>query len=257
MVDLSIDTKKTKQTIIRFLREESGKAGFSKAVVGLSGGIDSSLSCFLAVEAFGADNVLGICMPYKTSSPDSLTDAQQVITQLGIQSKVIPITAMADALIELDPLMDAVRRGNIMARMRMIVLYDQSAVYHGLVIGTGNKTEALLGYTTLYGDSACALSPLGDLYKTQIRQLAREMGIPERIIAKPPTADLWKGQTDEGELGFTYAEVDQVLHLLVDENLPPGECIKAGYSMEFIQRAIDRMQANEFKRRLPPIALIA
>ncbi len=141
-----------------------------------------------------------------------------------------------------------------MARARMIVLYDQSEVFKGLVVGTGNKTEILLGYTTLYGDSACALNPLGDLYKTQVRQLARAMGVPEVIVAKPPTADLWQGQTDEGELGFTYEEVDQLLYLLVDQRYSPQDCIEAGFSPEFVRKVVERMRRNHFKRVLPPIA---
>ncbi len=256
MSELSIDVQKVRNLITRFIHTEITKAGLSRAVVGLSGGIDSALSCFLAVDALGAQNVLGVCMPYKTSSPDSLTDAQLVITQLGIPSKVIPITSMVEPLIDLDPLMSAVRKGNIMARQRMIVLYDQSSVFQGLVVGTGNKTEAMLGYTTLYGDSACALSPLGNLYKTQVRELAKAMDIPDKIIDKPPTADLWKGQTDEGELGFTYAEVDKLLHMLLEERRSPDECIKSGFKQAFIEKVIRRMQANEFKRKMPPVAAI-
>ncbi len=256
MVNVSIDTKKARTAIKQFIREQTEKAAYQRLVVGLSGGIDSALSCFLAVDALGAENVLAVCMPYKISSPDSLSDAQLVIDQLRVPSKVIPITPMADPLIDLDPQMNAVRKGNIMARMRMIVLYDQSASFHGLVIGTGNKTEALLGYTTLFGDSACAFNPLGDLYKTQVRQLARDMGVPEKIVAKPPSADLWKGQTDEGELGFTYAEVDQVLLLLVDKHLAPEEIINEGFSQDFVGKVIQRMRVTEFKRHLPPVAIV-
>jgi NAD+ synthase len=152
------------------------------------------------------------------------------------------------------PEMDGLRRGNIMARERMIVLFDQSAAFKGLVLGTGNKTEYLLGYTTLYGDSANALNPLGDLYKTQVRQLSRALGVPEVIITKPPSADLWVGQTDEGELGFTYADVDQVLHLLVDQSASPEECVEKGFSRGFVQTVIDRVRKSHFKRVLPPIA---
>jgi NAD+ synthase len=153
--------------------------------------------------------------------------------------------------------MDQVRQGNIMARARMIVLYDQSAATKGLVIGTGNKTEILLGYTTLYGDSACALNPNGDLYKTQVRQLARAVGVPEDIVTKPPSADLWKGQTDEGELGFTYADVDQLLYLLVDERYKPEECVEAGFNEEFVREVIRRMRNNQFKRVMPPVAKLS
>ncbi|RCK73678.1 MAG: NAD synthetase [Anaerolineae bacterium] len=253
-IDLSINTDLARTILSGFIRSEIQRVGFDHAVVGLSGGVDSALACFLAAEALGPENVLAVCMPYRSSSPESLQHAQLVIDALGVHSVIIPITEMVDPLIGRDPQMNAVRRGNIMARARMIVLYDQSEVFKGLVVGTGNKTEILLGYTTLYGDSACALNPLGDLYKTQVRQLARAMGVPEVIVAKPPTADLWQGQTDEGELGFTYAEVDQLLYLLVDQRYSPQDCIEAGFSAEFVQKVVERMRRNHFKRVLPPIA---
>jgi len=256
-IDLTIDTGSVRHILIRFLRDEITKAGFSRAVVNLSGGLDSSLSCFLAAEALGAENVLALRLPYKSSSPDSLEHAQLVIETLGVQSLTIPITDMADALIQRFPDMSRVRRGNIMARLRMIVLYDQSAVFQGLAVGTGNKTEILLGYTTLYGDSACAINPLGDLYKTQNRQLAREMGIPAVIIDKPPSADLWLGQTDEGELGFTYAEMDQLLYLLVDQRYKPEDCVLMGFAESFVRAVMDRVRNNHFKRVMPPIAKLS
>jgi NAD+ synthase len=196
-------------------------------------------------------------MPYKTSSQDSLDHAQMVIDALGVQSLTIPITEMADPLIQRDPQINAMRKGNIMARCRMIVLYDQSAAFNGLVVGTGNKTEILLGYSTLYGDSACALNPLGDLYKTQVRQLSTAMGVPEAIIAKPPSADLWTGQTDEGELGFTYAEVDKLLYLLVDQRYTPTDAVDAGFAPAFVQAVVRRIQRNQFKRVPPPIAKLS
>lgn len=256
-IDLTINTDLARAILIGFIRSEITRAGFSRAVVGLSGGIDSTLSCYLAAEALGPRNVLAVRMPYKTSSPDSLEHAQMVINALGVQSATIPITGMADALFEQTPEANEMRRGNVMARARMIVLYDQSEVFRGLVVGTGNKTEILLGYTTLYGDSACALNPLGDLYKTQVRQLARAMGVPEAIVAKPPSADLWSGQTDEGELGFTYAEVDQLLYLLVDERYSPEECVQAGFAAPFVSAVVERMRRNHFKRLLPPIAKLS
>jgi NAD+ synthase len=253
-IDLTIDTDLTRQILCGFLKTEITRAGFQHAVVGLSGGIDSALSCFLAAEALGAQNVLAVRMPYKNSSADSLEHAQLVIDQLGVESVTIPITEMVEPLFQRDPEMSSMRRGNIMARARMIVLYDQSEVFKGLVVGTGNKTEILLGYTTLYGDSACALNPLGDLYKTQVRQLARAMGVPEVIIQKPPTADLWKGQTDEGELGFTYTEVDKLLYLLVDQRYSPQDCVEAGFAEEFVRKVVEKIRRNHFKRVLPPIA---
>lgn len=256
-IDLSIHAEDVRQVLVQFIRHEVSKAGFSRAVVNLSGGLDSSLSCYLAAEALGAENVLALRLPYQSSSPDSLEHAQLVIEILRVQSLTIPITEMADPFIQRFPDMSPIRRGNIMARMRMIVLYDQSAAFQGLAMGTGNKTEILLGYTTLYGDSACAINPLGDLYKTQLRQLAREMGIPAVIIDKPPSADLWQGQTDEGELGFTYADVDQLLHLLVDQHYKPEECVQMGFPESFIRSVMDRVRRNHFKRVMPPIARLS
>ena len=210
-INLDINADLVRSILTRFIHDEITRTGMSRAVINLSGGIDSALACYIAVEALGADNVLALRLPYKSSSADSLEHAQLVTDALGVTVKTIPITEMADALINLEPDMSNVRKGNIMARCRMIIAYDQSESFKGLVVGTGNKTELLLGYSTLYGDSACALNPIGDLYKTQIRQLSRAMGIPQPIIDKPPSADLWTGQTDEGELGFTYDTVDKML----------------------------------------------
>ena len=254
MPDLTINTGLARQILTGFIRTEITRAGFSRAVLGLSGGLDSSLSCFLAAEAMGPENVLAVRMPYKSSSADSLEHAQQVIDQLGVQSLTIPITGMVEPLFERFPDANQLRRGNAMARARMIVLYDQSEDFKGLVVGTGNKTEILLGYTTLYGDSANALNPIGDLYKTQARQLARDLGVPAAIIDKAPSADLWAGQTDEGELGFTYAEVDRLLYLLVDQRYSPEDCIEAGFKPEFVRQVVERVRRNHFKRVLPPIA---
>jgi NAD+ synthase len=256
-IDLTIDAESVRHLLIEFIRDEVAKAGFSRAVVNLSGGLDSSVSCTLAAQALGAENVLALRLPYKTSSPDSLEHAQLVIETLGVQSLTIPITEMAEPLIQRFAEMSRIRRGNITARMRMIVLYDQSAAFNGLAMGTGNKTEILLGYTTLYGDSACAINPLGDLYKTQLRQLARELGIPDAILGKPPSADLWHGQTDEGELGFTYDDVDQLLHLLVDQRYKPEECVQMGFQEGFIRSVMDRVRRNHYKRVMPPIARLS
>jgi len=256
-VDLTINTDLARQILTGFIRSEIGRVGFSRAVVGVSGGIDSALSCFLAAEALGPANVLAVLMPYRTSSPDSLAHAQLVVEAAGVQCLTVPITEMVEPLFQRFPEASQVRRGNVMARARMIVLYDQSEVFRGLVVGTGNKTEILLGYTTLFGDAACALNPLGDLYKTQVRQLSRAMDVPEVIVNKPPTADLWKGQTDEGELGFTYEEVDHLLYLLVDQRYTPEDCVEAGYSREFVSTVVDRVRRNHFKRILAPIAKLS
>ena len=252
--DLSINTDLARQILTGFIHSEITRVGYSRAVLALSGGLDSTLSTFLAAEALGPENVLAIRMPYKTSSSDSLEHAQQVIDMLGIHSLTIPITEMVEPLFTRFPDASQVRRGNIMARARMIVLYDQSEAFRGLVVGTSNKTEILLGYTTIYGDSANALNPLGDLYKTQVRQLSRAMGIPQQIIDKPPSADLWAGQTDEGELGFTYAEVDQLLYLLVDERYSPQDCVEAGFQEDFVYKVVERVRRSHFKRVLPPVA---
>jgi NAD+ synthase len=257
MIDLTVHTDLARTILTGFIHSEITRAGFSRALVGLSGGIDSALSCWLAAEALGAENVLAVRMPYKNSSHDSLEDAQAVIDALGLQAVTIPITEMIEPYFERFPDLSSMRRGNVMARARMIVLYDQSEAYNGLVVGTGNKTEILLGYTTLYGDSACALNPLGDLYKTQVRQLARAVGIPEAIIEKAPSADLWKGQTDEGELGFTYAEVDKLLYLLVDQRYTLQDCIEAGFTEAFVRVVMERIRRNHFKRILPPIAKLS
>ncbi|MFZ2098159.1 MAG: NAD+ synthase [Anaerolineales bacterium] len=256
-IDLTINTETARQILTGFIHNEITRAGFSRAVVNLSGGVDSSLSCYLTAQALGAENVLALCLPYKSSSLDSAEHAQMVIDALGVQLLTIPITDMADALIKHFPDMDRIRQGNIMARVRMIVLYDQSQAFNGLPVGTGNKTEILLGYTTLYGDSACALNPLGDLYKTQVRQLAKAIGVPQVILDKPPTADLWFGQTDEGELGFTYADVDQLLYLLVDQRYRPEDCVEAGFDESFVRAVMERVRKNQFKRLMPPIAKLS
>ncbi len=253
-IDLTINTRLARKILAGFIHSEISRAGFSRAVIGLSGGVDSALSCCLAAEALGPENVLAVRMPYKSSSADSLAHAQQVIEATGVLSLTIPITEMVAPLFERFPEMSNMRKGNAMARARMIVLYDQSEAFGGLAVGTGNKTEILLGYTTLYGDSACALNPLGDLYKTQVWQLAREIGVPAEIVAKPPSADLWAGQTDEGELGFTYAQVDQLLYLLVDQRYRPEDCVEAGFEERFVRQVIERVRRNQFKRLLPPIA---
>ncbi len=255
--NLSIHVSLARQILTGFIEAEITRAGFTRAVIGLSGGIDSALSCALAVEALGAHNVLAVRMPYRTSAPDSLEHARMVIEQLGVQSETVDITEMVEPLIRRDPAMSNTRKGNLMARARMIVLYDQSEAFGGLVVGTSNKTEILLGYSTLWGDMACALNPIGDLYKTQVRQLAQALDIPAPILSKPPSADLWAGQTDEGELGFTYAEVDKLLYLLVDQRYLPAECVQAGFDAAFVDKVVSRVRRFQFKRMMPPIAKLS
>ena len=259
MVDLSlpINTDLARDILTGFIKSEVTRVGMSHAVIALSGGLDSALSCVLAAEALGAENVLAVRLPYRTSGRDSLEHAQLLIDQLGVQSKTIEITDMVEPLFKLDPQMSKIRMGNIMARERMIVLYDQSEVFKGLVIGTSNKTEILLGYSTHYGDSASAMNPIGDLYKIQVRQLSRALNIPAPIIDKPPSADLWVGQTDEGELGFTYEEVDKLLYLIVDQRYSSKEAIEAGFDEKFVNAVTERIRRYQFKRMQPPIAKIS
>jgi len=254
---LTINTDLVRRVLVAFIREELGKFGFQRAVVGISGGVDSSLTCFLAVEALGPQNVLGVMLPYRTSDPRSLTDAQRVAEMLGIPTFTFEITPMVEPLIQRFPDMDEIRRGNLMARARMMVLYDQSKAFNGLVIGASNKTETLLGYFTLWGDAAAAIKPLADLYKCQVRQLARAVGIPEDIVTKPPSADLWLGQTDEGELGFTYDQADQVLYLWVDERRSEEEIIALGFPPTLVRRIIQRVRDTHFKRHPPIVAKVS
>ena len=249
---LEIQVELVCDMLVRFLRAESGKFGFDRAVLGLSGGVDSAVSAALAARAFGPTNVLALVLPYRTSSPVSSTDATIVARMLGIRTKLVDISPMVDGYLDQEQVEDRVRRGNVMARARMIVLYDQSAAERALVIGTSNKTELLLGYSTQFGDSASALNPLGDLYKHQVWQLARHLELPAQVIDKAPTADLFAGQTDEGELGFTYAEVDALLVRMVDDRYDERELVAAGFSSDFIRMVARRIAANQYKR-LPPI----
>lgn len=257
MIDLTINTDVARMILTGFIRSEVTRVGYSRAVINLSGGLDSALSCTLAVQALGAENVLALRLPYRTSSPDSLEHAQLMIDKFRVRSETIDITNMVDPAIAHDPDMSDTRKGNIMARSRMIVLYDQSEAFKALPIGTSNKTEILLGYTTLWGDMASALNPIGDLYKTQVRQLSRELGIPAEIVDKAPSADLWVGQTDEGELGFTYEQVDKLLFLLVDQRYSAQECVEEGFDQKFVNSVINRVRRNQFKRMMPPIAKVS
>ncbi|MCC6805564.1 MAG: NAD+ synthase [Anaerolineae bacterium] len=254
---LRINTGIARRMLTGFIQDEIAKIGMHRAVIGLSGGIDSALSAYLSAEALGAENVLAVRMPYRTSSADSIEDADRVIAALGLASLTVPITEMADPLIERFPDMTAMRKGNIMARLRMTILYDQSVAWGGLVMGTSNKTEILLGYSTIYGDSGVALQPIGDLFKTQIRQLAAALDVPESVRAKAPSADLWAGQTDEGELGFTYADVDQVLFLLVDERYTVEEVVEEGFDRAFVEDVWRRVKINHYKRTMPNIAKVS
>ncbi|PWB79074.1 MAG: NAD(+) synthetase [Candidatus Methylomirabilota bacterium] len=257
MTGLSLHCEFARKILSGFIANEVRKTGFSRVIVGLSGGLDSALSAYLGAEALGAENVLALLMPYKTSSSESRAHAELIVKELGIQSDLIDITPMVDAYFERFPEADQVRRGNKMARERMTILFDVSAKFRALVLGTSNKTELLLGYGTLYGDMASAINPLGDLYKTQVRALAGHIGIPEAIIRKEPSGDLWVGQTDEAELGFTYEEVDQVLHLMVDRRFEIPDIVAAGFDEQFVRAVLAKIQSSQYKRRLPLIAKIS
>lgn len=254
---LDINTDLATRIVTGFIKDQIEKVGMTRAVLALSGGIDSALSAYLSAKALGPENVLAIRMPYRTSSADSLKDADAVIEDLGLPSITVEITPMVEPLFERFPEMSNVRKGNIMARQRMIILYDQSVDWGGLAMGTSNKTEFLLGYSTIYGDSGVALQPIADLYKAQVRQLAGALGVPGSIIDKPPSADLWTGQTDEAELGFTYNDVDQVLFLLVDERFTVDEVVEEGFDRTFVEDVWRRVKANHYKRTMPNIAKVS
>lgn len=254
---LAIHTGLALDMLTGFIKDAVAKAGMERCVIGLSGGIDSALSAYLSARALGADNVLAVRMPYATSSENSLNDASAIIEDLGLPSLTVPITPMVEPLFQQFPDMNAIRKGNIMARQRMIILYDQSVAWGGLVMGTSNKTEFLLGYSTIYGDSGVALQPIADLYKCQVRQLARAIGVPASILDKPPSADLWAGQTDEDELGFTYDDADQVLYLLVDERYTIDEVADEGFDRDFVAQIWARVKANHYKRTMPNIAKLS
>lgn len=254
---LSIDTDLATRILCGFIRDQTQKAGLPRAVIALSGGIDSALSATLAARALGPENLLAIRMPWRDSAPNSLADADLLIEALGLPALTVEITPMVAPLFERFPQMDRRRRGNVMARQRMIVAYDQSVAWSGLVMGTSNKTEFLLGYSTIYGDSGAALQPIADLYKAQVRQLAAALDVPRSILDKAPSADLWEGQTDEDELGFSYEQVDQVLYLLVDERYVVDEVVEEGFERDFVEEVWRRVKANHYKRTMPNVARLS
>ena len=250
---LRFDPAQETDRIVAWLSQQMHDAGFGHAVLGVSGGLDSALVAALCARALGPDNVHGMILPHETSSPQSMAHGQKLIEQLGIASSLFDITPMVEALVARDPEMNSVRRGNIMSRCRMVTLYDQSAAWDALVMGTGNRTEMLLGYFTLYGDSAAALRPIAHLYKYQVRTLATYLGLPEEIVDKAPSADLWAGQTDEGDLGFSYDEADQILYLLTEAGLSERKAAELGFAPETVQAVRRRMERNAFKRSEPPL----
>jgi NAD+ synthase (glutamine-hydrolysing) len=253
---LAIDAAMTEEWLTGFLREELTRRGFGKTVIGISGGVDSAVTAFLAVRAIGRDNVIGVRLPYRTSSPESLDHAQLVIDALGIESRTLDISPAVDGYLTMEPEADASRRGNIMARTRMIALFDLSARYRALPLGTGNKTERLFGYFTWHADDSPPINPIGDLYKTQVWQLAHHLGVPAVIVNKPATADLIEGQTDEGDLGISYARADNILNGMLH-----GFSFEALRSRGFLPDELTlvsrRLNSTHWKRRPPATALLS
>ncbi len=256
-IRLDLNPALARELLSGFIANETRRAGRGRVVVGLSGGVDSAVAAALAVEALGRAGVIAVLMPHKVSHPSSLEDALALAKRLRVKQEIVDICPMLDPYVARFPGTDRVRRGNLMARMRMTVLFDRSAEHDALVLGTSNKTELLLGYGTLFGDMASALNPLGDLYKTQVWQLASHLKIPPAIRRKVPSADLWKGQSDEGEIGATYAVVDRILYLLCDERWEVGEIVQAGFKRSLVDRLWRTVAASQFKRRPPLIAKIS
>ena len=252
---LAIDGALTEAWLTTFIRDELAQRDYEKGIVALSGGLDSTVTAFLAARAIGPGKVMGVRLPYRTSSPQSLEHAQMVIDALGIEARTLDITPAVDGYLASEPKADETRRGNVMARVRMLAIFDQGARYKALPLGTGNKTERLLGYFTWHGDDAPPVNPLGDLYKTQVRELARHLGVPAAIIDKAPTADLVHGQTDEGDLGVTYDQADQILHWLLN-GFSAEEVTARGFDAKAVQTVLKRLESTHWKRRLPTVAML-
>jgi NAD+ synthase len=256
-MDIAIDAPFTVKVLTAFIREELGRAGFRRGILGLSGGLDSAVCATIAAKALGPRNLIAVLMPYGAAFGRDLADALALVRRLGIRTETVDIRPMVDPYFERHPTESRVLRGNKMARERMSILYDLSARERALILGTSNKTELLIGYGTIHGDMACAINPMGDLYKTQVRQLARYLKVPAAIRTKAPTAGLWAGQTDEDEIGLTYDEIDAVLFRLVDARETVDEVVARGFPREKIERIAALVRASEFKRQLPPIAKIS
>ena len=261
MDPLRINTNLAKKSIIKFIREETSRRGFKKLVFGLSGGIDSTLVAVLSAGAIGPENVHAIIMPYKTTNEKDIDDAAAVAGTLNINTELIDITKMVDSHFENIDTRGKhhfkglrIRLGNMMARQRMSILYDRAKRHGALVSGTSNRTELLLGYFTRYGDGACDINPIGAFYKTQVRQLAKDVGVSDAIIEKIPSAGFWPGQTDEAELGFLYEDVDKLLCFMADKKYSDKKLKKMGFKKNFIEKVRHLMEKNKFKTEPPPMA---
>jgi NAD+ synthase len=254
---LELDPDWTTKILSKFIDTELHRTGLRDLVLGLSGGIDSAIVAYIAARAIDPMRIHACLMPFRTSSADSLEDARRVVDDLGIDDETIDISPLVDGFETAAGPVDRLRLGNVMARVRMTLLYDRSAQHDALVLGTSNKTELLLGYGTLYGDMASALNPIGDLYKTQIRRLADHLGVPEAIRTKPPSADLWPDQNDEEDLGFSYDEVDRLLALLIDARASRATAIEAGFPPELVDGVTRRIVRSQFKRMPTIIAKIS
>lgn len=252
---LDINAPLVEQWLVQFIRDEMARRGFTKAVIGLSGGVDSAVTTYLAARALGPENVLAVRMPYQSSSADSLAHAQLVIDDLGIEHRTMEITAAVDGYFQHEPDADPARRGNVMSRTRMITLFDLSAKHRSVPLGTGNKTERLFGYYTWHADDAPPINPLGDLYKSQVWALARHLGVPADIIDKPASADLIQGQTDEGDFGISYARADELLNWMLN-GWTPQDLLARGFDARDVEIVRRRLESTHWKRRLPTVALI-
>jgi NAD+ synthetase len=253
---LVIDASLVEAWLVSFVRDELTRRGFTKAIVGLSGGVDSAVTAFVAARALGADNVVGVRLPYRTSSPESLEHAQLVIDALGIPARTLDISDAVDGYLANEPDADAGRRGNVMARMRMIALFDLSARYHALPLGTGNKTERLFGYFTWHADDSPPVNPLGDLFKSQVWALARHLGVPDVIVSKPASADLIMGQTDEGDFGIAYAQADELLNWMLS-GFAPCDLVARGFDADNVELVRRRLEGTHWKRRMPTVAMVS
>jgi NAD+ synthase len=254
---MKINDSFVEKILTEFIKDELYKFNYKKGILGLSGGLDSTVCAFLAAKALKPTNVTALILPYGKSFSKDVEDAQEIAQLLSLKSKTIDISPMVDAYFSKYPTQNRIEKGNKMARERMSILYDFSSREKALILGTSNKTELLLGYGTIHGDMACAINPLGDMYKTQIKQLAQHLGVPDKIMKKTPSAGLWTGQTDEKELGLTYDEIDKILFQLVDKRMPKKEITASGFKKEAVEKIIRLIKNSEFKRKLPPIPKIS